>query len=57
MEELEILMASRAFVTVMLAGLGFAIAFGPEVRDAFVRMRQAEAPDSEDLSPARASAR
>lgn len=54
---LEHLIASRTFLTSMLAAVGVAIAFGPEIRVALARIRRADTDRADDLPRARANAR
>lgn len=56
MAELGSLMASRTVLTGMLAAIGIAIAFGPEIRLTVARIRRDGRSASEDVSPLRARA-
>jgi hypothetical protein len=54
---LEHVIASRTFLTSMLAAVGVAIAFGPEIRLAVTRIRRNDADHRDELPRARANAR
>lgn len=56
MAELGSLIASRTFLTGMLAAIGIAIAFGPEIRLTVARIRRDARDASDDAAPLRARA-
>lgn len=52
MAELEYLIANRTFLTGLLAAIGIAIAFGPEIRLAVSRIRREARESRADISAA-----